>query len=265
MKQTILGAGGAIGTALASELTAYTDDIRLVSRQPRPVNATDELLAADLLDAAATDRAVAGSEVVYLVAGLPYQARCWEQQWPLLMQHVLQSCQRHGARLVFFDNVYMYAPAATPHLTEQSPIGPTSRKGQVRARVADALLEAAAAGKVQALIARSAKGQALNPNLFVAGGSYDAAGYGRLAGGDAGGNADVAAILEAPTLEEAELASRRALDKAARNISISDSDGVGIILDFLRRKEMEVAKLRLIGRGKFYDLSAEQIRQEVGA
>lgn len=116
-----------------------------------------------------------------------------------------------------------------------------------------------------ALIARSARGQVLNPDLFVAGGSYDAAGYSRLAGGDAGGNADVAAILDAPTLEDAEVAARNALDKAARSAAAGDPEGVGVVLDFLRRKEMEIAKLRLIGRGKFYDLPAEQLRKEVGA
>ena len=123
-RQTILGAGGAIGTALAAELTAHTDELRLVGRSPEKVNSTDELLAADLLDAAATDRAVAGSAVVYLVAGLPYKASQWEQQWPRLMQNVLQSCQRHGARLVFFDNIYMYAPEEMPHLTEAARTGP---------------------------------------------------------------------------------------------------------------------------------------------
>lgn len=116
-----------------------------------------------------------------------------------------------------------------------------------------------------ALIARNSKGQPLDPNLFVAGGSYDAGGYSRLSGGDAGGNADVAAILDAPSLEEAEVAARNALDKAARSTAAGDPEGVGVILDFLRRKEMEIAKLRLIGRGKFYDLPAEQLRKEVGA
>ncbi len=41
--QTILGAGGAIGTDLARELTKYTKDIRLVGRNPQKVNETDEL------------------------------------------------------------------------------------------------------------------------------------------------------------------------------------------------------------------------------
>ena len=48
MKQTILGAGGAIGIELAKALTTYTTDIRLVSRNPKKVNLKDELFPADL-------------------------------------------------------------------------------------------------------------------------------------------------------------------------------------------------------------------------
>jgi len=33
--QTILGAGGVIGNYLAKELPAFTDEIRLVSRNPK--------------------------------------------------------------------------------------------------------------------------------------------------------------------------------------------------------------------------------------
>ncbi|MEF2279345.1 V-type ATPase subunit [Deinococcus sp. YIM 134068] len=116
-----------------------------------------------------------------------------------------------------------------------------------------------------ALIVRGTRGQALDPNLFVPGGHLDAGGYSRLAGGDAGGLPDAAAILDAPSLEEAEVAARAALDRAARNTSMSDPEGVGVILDFLRRKEIEIAKLRLIGRGKFYNLATDQIRREVQA
>jgi len=36
--QTILGSGGAIGIELAKALTAYTLDIKLVSRNPKKVN-----------------------------------------------------------------------------------------------------------------------------------------------------------------------------------------------------------------------------------
>ena len=65
--QTILGANGTIGSLLAKELTTYTDRIRLVSRNPKKVNETDELFPADLTDISQLDKAVKGSDVVYIM------------------------------------------------------------------------------------------------------------------------------------------------------------------------------------------------------
>lgn len=48
---TILGANGTIARELSRSLSAYTSDIRQVSRNPRKVNPSDESFAADLLDA----------------------------------------------------------------------------------------------------------------------------------------------------------------------------------------------------------------------
>lgn len=154
-RHTILGSGAELANLLAKDLTAYTQQIRLVSRNPKAVNATDELVAADLTDAAQTDRAVAGSAVVYLVVGLPYKASIWQKTWPLVMQNVLAACQKHGARLVFFDNVYMYGKVAG-WMTEETPFRPVSKKGEARAQVARMVLDAIQAGTVEALIARSA-------------------------------------------------------------------------------------------------------------
>ena len=60
--QTILGAGGAIGIPLARELKNYTDQIRLVSRNPKKVNSTDELFSVDLSDLSQVEKAIAGSK-----------------------------------------------------------------------------------------------------------------------------------------------------------------------------------------------------------
>jgi nucleoside-diphosphate-sugar epimerase len=154
--QTILGSGGAIGKDLAKALTAYTKDIRLVSRHPEKINETDELMAADLLSAEETDRAIAGSEVVYLVVGLKYEFRVWQEQWPVVMDNVLTSCHRHGAKLVFFDNIYMIDREHIGHLTEESPIRPSSKKGFVRAQLVHMINDAVQEGEVEVIIARSA-------------------------------------------------------------------------------------------------------------
>lgn len=154
--QTILGSGGAIGTPLAKELKAYTDKIRLVARKPIQVNGDDELVTADLTLPADVDRAVAGSEVVYLTVGLEYNIKIWRRDWPVIMQNVIDACLKHNARLVFLDNVYMYAITEIPHMTENSAIAPPSKKGQVRAALHHAIFQAIRQRGLKALIARSA-------------------------------------------------------------------------------------------------------------
>ncbi len=154
--QTILGANGTIGSVLAKELRSYTDKIRLVSRNPKKVNDTDELFPADLSNTGSVDKAVEGSNVVYLVVGFDYKINVWEEKWPRLMRATIDACIKHNARLVFFDNVYMYDIKAIPHMTEDSAINPPSRKGAVRKQIAQMLLEEVKAGKLMALIARSA-------------------------------------------------------------------------------------------------------------
>ncbi len=154
--QTILGANGTIGSLLAKELMNYTDKIRLVSRKPRKVNETDELFPADLSNPAVVDQAVEGSDVVYLVVGFDYNVKVWEEKWPRLMIATIEACKKHNARLVFFDNVYMYDINAILHMTEESPNNPISKKGVVRKQIAQMIMDEVKAGKLIALIARSA-------------------------------------------------------------------------------------------------------------
>lgn len=153
--QTVLGAGGQIADELVHELyRSFTHDIRLVSRHPKPIHDTDELVSADLTDAAQTDAAVAGSEVAYLTVGLPMDSALWEQRFPTMMANVIAACETHGTKLVFFDNTYMY-PRTADRQTEETTFDPHGRKSVVRARMATMLLDAMAAGRVEALIARA--------------------------------------------------------------------------------------------------------------
>jgi nucleoside-diphosphate-sugar epimerase len=152
---TILGANGVIAHELSRALVASSSEIRQVSRNPRKVNPADETVVADLLDAQATSNAVSGSEVVYLVAGLKYDTSVWQEQWPKVMRNVINACKHHGARLVFFDNVYSYG-RVDGLMTEDTPFNPISKKGEVRAKIATMLLDEMRNGNIQAMIARAA-------------------------------------------------------------------------------------------------------------
>jgi len=156
MIQTILGAGGAIGTPLARELRNYTENIRLVGRNPKKVNETDELFAVDVNDISQVDKAIAGSEVVYVTIGFEYNIKIWQQVWPPFMQAVINACKKYNTKLVFFDNVYSYAASSIPFMTEDSPILPPSEKGKIRASLHEMIMNEVEQHNLTALIARSA-------------------------------------------------------------------------------------------------------------
>ena len=162
--QTILGANGAIAQGLSKHITAYTQQLRQVSRNPKKVNATDELVSADLLNYEQTEKAIAGSEVVYLLAGLKYDISVWREQWPKLMRNVIDACKKHNSKLVFFDNVYSYG-LVNGVMTEETPFNPNSKKGEVRAKIATMLLDEVKSGNINGMIVRGA--DFYGPNVLL--------------------------------------------------------------------------------------------------
>ncbi|MBC9929346.1 NAD-dependent epimerase/dehydratase family protein [Chitinophaga qingshengii] len=152
---TILGAGGVIANELAQELVKNGKQVRLVSRSPQSTAGITDLVAADITDADQTRRAVAGSTVVFLTAGLKYDHKLWETTWPRIMTNVIEACKEAGARLIFFDNVYSYGLVSGP-MTETTPYKPVSKKGKIRAAIATQLMNEVKAGNITASIARAA-------------------------------------------------------------------------------------------------------------
>ncbi len=152
---TILGAGGAIGNELVKELAPRNEAIRLVSRNPTLIPGAAEAIAADLSNRDDTLKVVSGSRIVFLVIGLRYEIKVWRELWPRIMHNVIEATKRSGARLIFFDNVYMYGKVGGP-MTEETPFRPCSKKGEIRAQIATVLLNEMKAGSLTALIARSA-------------------------------------------------------------------------------------------------------------
>lgn len=153
--QTILGSSGVIGTELAKALTKYTDKIRLVSRNPKRVNSSDQLVVADLTNAQQVLSAVEGSDVVYLTAGIQYKISVWQTQWPIIMKNVIDACKTYKAKLVFFDNVYAYG-LVKGWMKEDTLVNPSSKKGEVRAQIAQMIMSEVEHGHLDAIIARAA-------------------------------------------------------------------------------------------------------------
>jgi nucleoside-diphosphate-sugar epimerase len=152
---TVLGAGGVISNELVKLLVAQKQPFRLVSRSSHAQQGAAETVSADLSDKEQTVRAVAGSSVVYLLAGLKYDHKLWAQMWPKIMANTIEACKRTGAKLIFFDNVYMYGKV-NGAMTEATPFNPCSRKGEIRALIATSLIDEWKAGDLTAMITRSA-------------------------------------------------------------------------------------------------------------
>jgi nucleoside-diphosphate-sugar epimerase len=153
--QTILGSNGVIGRDLAKILPKYTDKIRLVSRNPKKVNPSDEIFSADVTNAEQTLKAVEGSDVVYLTVGLKYDINIWRELWPKIMQNVISACEKNNSKLVFFDNVYSYGKV-DGWMKEDAPYKPISQKGEVRVKIAEMLMNEVKSGKLKGMIVRAA-------------------------------------------------------------------------------------------------------------
>jgi len=154
LTHTILGAGGSIGKGLADILIREKEQVRLVSRNPALLAGAD-VFPADITDKPQALDAISQSAIVYLCIGLKYDYAVWREQWPKIMNNVIEACKRTGAKLIFFDNVYMYGKVDGP-MTEETPYNPISRKGDLRARLATQLMSEVRKENITASIARAA-------------------------------------------------------------------------------------------------------------
>lgn len=166
---TILGANGGVGQAVYRELVLENSTYRLVSRNPK--QRQKDFFKANLLDKDETEKAVAGSTFVYLCIGLPYRTVVWQTQWEKVMKNVIEACAKHHAKLIYLDNIYMYAAPLPVPFDEKTLQKPISKKGQARKRTTDLMLTAMKTGKIKGVIGRSADfvgAGAVNSSFYIA-------------------------------------------------------------------------------------------------
>ncbi|MCZ2088915.1 MAG: NAD-dependent epimerase/dehydratase family protein, partial [Burkholderiales bacterium] len=148
---------GVVGRATAQALHAQGQQVVLASRHAPAAGATEAThLTVDALDAPSLRRAAEGASHLYLTLGLAYRIGVWQRDWPRIMHNAIQAALASGARLLWFDNVYLYGTPLQVPMRENHPIDPPSHKGRVRARLLAMLLEAEDRHGLRWLVARSA-------------------------------------------------------------------------------------------------------------
>jgi nucleoside-diphosphate-sugar epimerase len=143
---------GPLGIAVAQTLTAQGKAVRMVNRKGKadaPAGAV--VVRGDGNDVASAREVCAGATVVYQCAQPAYTR--WVEEFPKLQATIIEGAAAAGAKLVAVENLYMYGHSDAP-LREDMPFAATTRKGRLRAQLAEALMDAHRRGTVRATAGR---------------------------------------------------------------------------------------------------------------
>lgn len=152
--QHVIFGTGPVGCWIARTLHSMNLPVRAINRTGhRPALMPDEveIVAANAASQDAAIAAAQGAAVIYQALNPPYHR--WQQEFPALQAATLAAAKASGARYVSIDNLYMYD--STQPITETSAISPVSKKGKLRAQMADLVMAAHNRGEIQAAVLRS--------------------------------------------------------------------------------------------------------------
>jgi nucleoside-diphosphate-sugar epimerase len=145
---------GPVGMSVMDELIREGRRVRMVNRRGRAsVPEGVEVVGGDATDEAFAREASEGASVVYFALNPPYDK--WPELFPPLQAGVLEGAASAGAKLIAMENLYMYGSTDGRQLTEDLPYAPNTRKGRVRARMSEELMEAHRSGRVRVAIGRA--------------------------------------------------------------------------------------------------------------
>ncbi len=151
----VFGAGQ-IGPLVAERLRDRGRRVRIVRRSAGPVALPGvELVRGDAMDRTFCAAAARGAEAVYHCINSPYFAKVWKETLPIIQANLVAAAAGAGARLVVLDNLYAYGRTGGRPMDESTPQRPSSRKGEIRARLHEALMEAARRGEVRVAVGRA--------------------------------------------------------------------------------------------------------------
>jgi nucleoside-diphosphate-sugar epimerase len=155
IERSVVFGAGQVGSPLARILVERGHDVRVAKRSPGGIPSGAQPVLGDAADLTFCIEAAAGAATVYHCMNAPYNAKVWADLVPRYMGNLLEASARAGARLVALDNVYMLGRPNGKPLTDDAPMNPSSRKGEIRARAAQMLFDAHRRGDVRATEGRA--------------------------------------------------------------------------------------------------------------
>lgn len=153
----IFGASGNIGSLVTKKLVEKGKKVRVITSSSKSNFPEEvEIVQADALDLEETKRAAEGASVIYHCIGASYPE--WTIKLPVFMHNIIEAAAAQGndTKVVYADNLYMYGKesAMKGPLTEITPQLASGKKGQIRKKVAENLMDAHVQGKLKATIGR---------------------------------------------------------------------------------------------------------------
>jgi nucleoside-diphosphate-sugar epimerase len=144
---------GPIGSEVMRELLRRGKRVRMINRSGKPSLISGqpqgvEFVSADAYNAESVRKASQGGTHIYQCAQPEYHE--WVEKFMSFQQTILDAAIAHGAKLILMENLYMYGDTDGKPLSESLPYHPTTRKGKVRAEMAQAWQTAHQQGKVRA-------------------------------------------------------------------------------------------------------------------
>ena len=150
----VFGAGQ-VGSHLAESLLRSGAKVRVAKRSSTGIPDGAEPALGDATDPSFCKAAVADAQVVYHCMNPVYSTRVWEEVLPKYLENLIAASGSVGARLVVLENLYMLGVGEGRPINEDTPLNPRSRKGEIRARLAEALFAAHQRGDVRAVAGRA--------------------------------------------------------------------------------------------------------------
>lgn len=145
---------GPVGCWTARTLRDKDIPVRAINRSGnRPVLMPDDVqvIAADASDPEQAVDVARDAAVIYQALNPPYHK--WREHFPGLQAGAMAAARAAEARYVSIENLYMYDPAQP--MVEDSPVRPRSKKGELRAQMADEVMAAHQRGEIEAAALRS--------------------------------------------------------------------------------------------------------------